>query len=239
MSGNSEAKKFQYLAAKACGEIWSFNFRLMLISSYGKNIPTSTYSNWSQRQSTPSYLPQILVNTLKKRLDDVNLAYHLHTFGLDEEAGVVSIEGVSYSANLGYLITTFLKENLGKIEQGTKLFFSNYIDKRTYVFNYEDIIVRKKVVDGKIEQVPELRGEPIRAIFPVNYYALSLEEKADWAFFEVSPHQELPLSLLTLRDDFKSAILESTQLNHPYTKDSGVDSADSEETTDFDEAEDI
>jgi hypothetical protein len=222
-STNLEPKKLQYLAAKACGEIWSFNFRSMLIQAYGKNIPISTYSNWVQYSSPPKYLSSLLVNTLKQRLDDVTLAYNLHTFGLNEKLGSISVGGVVYFSNLEKLILTFLEENISTLEGGSKIYFNRYIFDHPHTFEYVDKIVRKKQVDGQTVKVSEVRDEPIVASFPVSFYCLSISEKSGWQSFTIPENIEFLFMLVVLKDQLKTFILEKTQIQCSYKKINTVD----------------
>lgn len=218
MSANFEAKNFEYLAAKTCGEIWSFNFRSMLIDSYGQNIPISTYSNWSQRQSIPPYIPSVLVSTLKKRSDEVTNAYLLHTYGLDEKSGTKTVKGVTYDANLDELIQKFLTENISEIGDGTVIYFDNHQVARTYTFVYKDEIRKHKKVNGVRVEVKELRGEPIKAVFHVNHFALSLKPFEGEKQYKIPESGDFLVKLLTLKDDLKKHILKSIQINQPYHK---------------------
>lgn len=229
MKSTITANNFQYLGAVTNGEVWRFNFRDQINKFAPKPVPVSTYSNWLQRSSIPSYVPSLLVELLKSRAQEVDDAYHLHTYGLDLNAGDKQGEdGIKYSANLNALISRFLKDNLSHLENGSTIYF-NYISKeKGYVFEYVDEIVTDKVdpktgtperdADGKKIRVSRVRDEPIQAEFEVNYFALSLEPVKGWSKYKISSSGDFLIKLLDLKDDLKKGILKKVLSNSETEK---------------------
>lgn len=219
MKSTISANNFQYLGALTNGEVWRFNFRDQINKIAPKPIPVSTYSNWLQRSSIPAYVPNMLVDLLKNRVKEVEDAYHLHSYGLDETAGEKTGEdGVKYTANLTALISRFLEENLSELGNGSVIYFNFISTEKDYTFEYVDEIAVDKIdpktgkperdANGKKIRITKIRDEPIEAKFDVNYFALSLHPSTGWKTYKISNSGDFLVKLLSLKDDLKASILK-------------------------------
>lgn len=212
-----------YLGAVSYGEVWRFNFREDIVKAYGKNIPITTYSNWLHRNSIPRYVPLVLVDVLKTKADVAVAAKDLHVYGLDTQAGKMTISGVTFDSNLDDLIASFLKKNIDSLGGGVSIYFKHVASRKDYTFEYTQEIESwakdeetgefLKDANGKKYKVSKTRDEPITANFKVNFFALSLESKEvrGWTKYTISSKGNFLVELLSLREKLKAAILKTVE----------------------------